>query len=248
MLPRTLWWRLVLLFSLLLCIAAAWFFLSREPRHDALFEAALQNADATTAYTQDSTVRLRLDDRMLEVRGIYRVDRKGRYASWATTTLIIPDEPPREFVLENISFGEEVYMRLTTEDPYLKKSIAHDPAWRHFSHTAIPAQFVDIAVWGPIIDNLLLFSEKGAYLSPEGAPVLDTGEQALQRYTLTRKDRAPAAGGTLAMLLDRAAGAEITVWVDEKESRIHRLLIKKEGYEADTLFLPFGDTPITPPL
>jgi hypothetical protein len=224
-------------------------FLSYAPRHDALFEAALLNTENVTSYTQDSKVRLLLEDRTLEVQGIYRVDRKGRYASWATSTLFIPGEVPREFLLENVSFGEEVYMRLTTKDPYLEKSIAHSPEWRHFSRTTIPPQFVDIAVWGPIIDNLLLFSEEGAYLEMRNDPVLEkVGEQEFKRYDLVRAKKFPTPGSTLAMLLERADGASITVWIDPGEARVHRLLITKEGYESDTLFLPFGEEPIVPPL
>ncbi len=205
-----------------------------EPLRSAL--KALQRPDSYEMSVETRTV---LSGRTIVVSGLYRLDKSAkRFGSYATTTLTIPDEMParREhiFTLDNVSIGEDIYLRIDTQSPLLKMSIPYSSAWRHFNAREIPTQFTDIAVSGPVLDDLALLSSNGRYLSPSGEPrdvSYEGTDYDVYAFTLSERS-ADITGGTLESLVHRIGGGNILLWI--ADSQIRMLTFEGENYLSTT--------------
>jgi hypothetical protein len=224
----------------LLLFGWLWFVRKSAPVADDMLLSALASVPGTDSYTQTAATETEIAGRNLKVEGIYHVDRKnGRFASSATTTLTIPDNDERQiFNLMNISIGEDVFVKIETTDEDLQARIPHSPEWKHFSRMTVPVAFADIAVSGPILDNLLLFSENGAYLRlTENHGKEKWGEEELLRYAFVVADDAPKeAGGTLQTLLDRIGDGTVDIWIDGDGTGIRHMVVASGQYHSTTTF------------
>lgn len=221
-----------------------------QERMDAPILSAIAKASALTMYSQRVETRLTLPDRSLSISGIYHVDRSHSAFEALSTTTLGGAGPGLVFTLHNISLGDQVYVKVETPSPLLAKSIPASPQWRHFSARGIPPQFTGIAIAGPILDNLLIFSENGAYLSFEhkvGAEAF--GDTQLARYTFRLSDKIPTdAQGTLAAILDHIGTGTVEVWVDESAEEVRGLSFRAVGYSSTTTLSHLEESPgIAPP-
>lgn len=227
-----------LLVAALVCIH----WMSTQPEFDADLTEAFQRASEVYAYTQEDITETVISDRTLHIEGLYHNNtRAGRFWSIATTTIVIPDDGEHEFSLANISFGDEVYTRVVTESPILREQIAFDAAWHRFRRDAIPTEFQNIAISGPILDHLALFSDGGKHLDLVEGPLTETATSSERVYVFRLALGARSeAGGTLATLMERIGDGSIRVWIDS-EHLIRRIAIHDELFHSTTTLSRFNE-------
>jgi len=136
----------------------------------------------------------------------------------------------------NISLNDDVYFKIETTSEFLRNTIPHSPEWQHYKRDRVPPQLTDIAIWGPIIDTLLLFRNEGAYIQ-----LLDIhgesrwAEDILARYTFQRSDEdTDHIGGTLATLLQRIGGGTVDIWIDPSTKTVRHIVITSDNYVSTT--------------
>jgi hypothetical protein len=220
-------------------IAAFWLLSTRKEIPDELLRRALANIPTIQAYTQHVTTETDIAGRVLHVAGIYHIDRAhNRFSSSATTTLTIPDgSEPQIFNLANVSIGEDVYVKVETADESLRSRIPHSPEWKHFNRIQIPDALKDIAIAGPILDNLLLFSEGGMYLDlVDNRGKEDFQGENLARYSFTLGGTPKDIGGTLQTLMGRIENGSVDIWVDPDSAQIRHMVIARAEYHSTTTF------------
>jgi hypothetical protein len=218
-----------------------WYYFSLPPELDAAFKQMLEDISAVRAYTQYVQTEIAMSDRHLRVVGTYYIDEIGnRFASSATTTLTMPDLPPSErehsFTLQNVSIGVNVYTRIETESELLKKTIPASPRWQRFQKDNIPSTFDNIAVPGPILDNLKLLGAGGTYLTLQGTPAIEKwNDELLTRYSFVLSDTAPKnSGGTLQALFERIGDGTIDVWLDTETAVLKFMRFENDSYISTT--------------
>lgn len=218
---------------------------------DGLLAESLARFGDTSSYEQQVETIARFPDRSLRIEGIYRIDRgRMRFETISTTTLSFPGGPSGiTFSLQNRALGRQVYVHVHTASPVLKGTIPSHQEWQHFSADAIPETYRGIAVPGPILDNLLVLSEKGAYLSSRGRPVrVSDGERMLVRYVFARSSKEPGPGTLQALLARIGNSGTITLWLDESTRQPVRLAFVGTDYHSTTTLSRLGETmPIEPP-
>ena len=217
------------------------FFASKRPHFDELTLRVFENVALVKTYRQEVTTDTDISSRHLHIVGLYDIDSENsRFATYSTTTLTIPDMPEatrdHTFTLKNIAVGNDVFTHIQTDSSLLKKTVPYSPDWRHFKNDTIPEEFVNIAVPGPILDNLALFRDKGAYLVPTGpANEVVRDGMTLQHYTFTiAGDAARNSYGSLAALVEHINTGTVEVWVDAETATIRFLEFKSEVYQSLT--------------
>jgi hypothetical protein len=210
---------------------------------DDRLKLALTALQGIHTYELSDITRADVQDRIIEIEGSYRLDYDARaYASESTTTLIQRDiKPPKNrhvFTLEHRSISDDIYVKIFTESALLRKTIPYSVDWKHFKSTAVPDRFVDIAVAGPILDNLALFDKNGAYLSVTGKPVERVvASTTYHTYSFTLSDRSKEVlAGPLKGLIDLIATGTITVFVDDTPS-VRMMHISGPSYESTSTIL-----------
>jgi hypothetical protein len=208
-----------------------------QERMDQDIQAAITRAGSVTAYSQSVQTALQYPGRTLVIEGTYRVDRTSqRYETVSTTTLKRDDRAAdQSFTLQDVSIGRDVYVKIDTDSPALAKTIPASPQWRHFDALGIPPQFEGIATAGPILDNLRIFSEKGAYLDFQHKVGPETiGELSLVRYTFRLSSRRPAdPDDSLVSIMDEIADGTVEVWIDP-DHMVRMLSFRSPGYSSTT--------------
>lgn len=214
--------------------------------------SALSELQSLHTYEMLDETHATLPGRAIDIVGLYGLDFDAhRYSAVSTTTLTLLDEPgPRNqhtFTLQHRAIGDDVYVQIGTESPLLQKSIPYGPEWKHFPKSAIPDRFIDIAVPGPILDNLSLLGKNGTYLSLIGTPTdLSSGSTTYRVYTFTlSKKTTEVTTGPLKSLIDMIATGTVDVWVDDTP-RVRVLLIKGVDYTATSTILSVN-TPVDIP-
>lgn len=204
----------------------------------AMFLAKVSHIDS---YSQHVETDMVFPDRHLQVTGEYLVDRRTeRYSTYSTTTIILPDsgEPvPHDFTLANIAIGKDVYNRIYTRSPVLVHTIPASEAWRHFTADSIPTEFKNIAIPGPLLDNLLLFSKNGRFLTLVSAATIPAHASTSPMHHFVFKlsgDSPPHDMGTLRALISRIGiDGYIEAWSDEQG--VPRILhFSNEAYSSTT--------------
>lgn len=219
-----------------------WYYLQPHELEDALLQKTFAGIASIATYTQSVETEINLSDRNLVVRGEYYLNGpENRFQSIATTTLRVPQGRKIEehsFTLQNISIGDDIYSKIETESPLLQETIPHSANWRHFTKGHIPDEFADIAVSGPILDNLLLFSQGGAFLVPResyGEEML--GAERLARYSFTLSESVRRIGGTLGTLVGRIGeSGRVDVWIDPSSATLRQAVFTGENYHSTTTF------------
>lgn len=210
---------------------------------DSLMIETMKKSDQITSYTQEVTTQVDFADRTLHILGTYHIDRKAlRYASFSTTTLNIQGLGEHIFSVENMSFGDTIYTRVMTESPLLAKSIAQTGGWQSFLNTEIPKELENIALSGPTLDNILLFSEDGRFVRLEeklGETIIDG--TTLNHYRFSLSGATPTAAGSLSALIERIGPTGvIEVWVDPSSATIREIRATNETYRSRTILKNIG--------
>lgn len=213
-----------------------------RPRFDPPLETAIQAVQSLDSYAALVDTKTALSDRTIEVRGLYLLDYRAQaYASYATTTLSgVPgiDEKP-SFSLANVAVGDDVYVKIDTASPVLKGQIPHSRQWRHFKKDAIPEPFREIAVAGPVLDNLALFREKGAYIEVQSSTSTTLRDEPVFMYSVVLSPKARSVrGGTLETLIRRIGAGTVEIYVSS--STLARTVVHGDNYVSTTTFLSFN--------
>lgn len=133
--------------------------------------------------------------------------------------------------------GNEVYTKVETDSELLMSTIPHSPLWRHFTRDSIPQPFINIAVSGPILDNLLILSRGGSYLALAASHGTEPwGDEMLVHYTFTLSEEGQKSiGGTLGTLLGRVGeSGYVDVWIDEASAEPRYMVFQGENYSSTT--------------
>lgn len=243
----------VIIVILLSLATSAYFLWQNKAQWDDTITAAVLTANRVTEHIEQVDTEADFPDRRIKVSGSYLIDApEGRFAAYSTTTLLIPDMEPQTFSLQNIALPNEVFTRITTESPGLKGTIPEGPDWRRFPTNAIPPQFANISIAGPILNNLRIFENEGAYLELMASDGLQQREdELLLHYVFKLSDKALAdnADGTLGALIDRIGEeGRIDVWVDEASSTVRYLQFSNPTYRSTTTLRYLAPLSIEPPL
>ncbi len=207
---------------------------------DARLQSALEAVEGLRSYEAQVDTSTALSDRTIAVSGLYRLDfDANRYGSYATTTLTIPTEKPSKrshaFTFQNISIGNEIFVRIDTDSQLLRQTIPHDARWHRFSADSIPQEFTDIAVSGPVLDNLALLSKRGRYLSLNAAPaerMYENHRYYVYEFSLSN-EASEVQGGTLQSLIQRIGDGHVFVWINE-QSQVQLMTFSGENYFSTT--------------
>ncbi len=226
-------------------VAGGYFFLEYrfQSSFDANLRRALKAVQKPHTYEVAVETSTALSGRYIDVLGLYRLDFDAdRYASYATTTITNPQEKPpnnrQSFTLQNLSIGDDIFVKIETDSPQLKKTIPQSPQWQHFQSTTIPEQFKGIAIDGPVLDSLSLLSKRGAYLSLEGAPAMrEFASSTFRVYMFKLSGKNPSSGGgTLQSLMGHIGTGTVSIWLNESDS-VHLIHMQGEGYSSTTTVL-----------
>lgn len=200
------------------------------------------------AYTQIDTTEVDVSGRRLTIEGVYENDAPNhRYTSSATTSVLIPNEGGHAFNLTNISIGDDVYTRISTESSLLRLQMPLEDRWHHFTKENIPASLHNVVVIGPIMDHILLFQDKGSLLTPAGES--ETRNHDGVSYTVFPVQvatRDHAVGGTLATLLERIGSGTVRVWVSNQDS-IDMITIENHDFRSTTTVTNRNSPRLVPP-
>ncbi len=210
---------------------------------DKRLQKALNAVQSPHSYEMFDTTHATLSGRTIDIVGLYTLDLDARrFQSVSTTTLTLLDErAPKNthsFTLQHRSIGDDVYVLIDTASPLLRKTIPYSSAWQHFKADAIPERYVDIAVPGPILDNLALLGSGGGYLSPSGKTsdrTMASTTYHVYPFRLSPKT-AEVTVGPLKSLIDLIATGTVEVWVDDTPS-VRMMHISADGYVSTTTIL-----------
>lgn len=236
---------------LLLCIGllvfgasmVTYYLFAQNPREspplDPLIRDALIKVSYVSFYSQEVSTRTHIADRTLEIEGIYIVDAEGkRFASFSTTTLHIKgDTKPHIFSHQDLAMDGYVYLKVATEDPLLKSSIQTTGTWRTFKNDAIPTDLSNVAVAGPIQDNLQIFSKKGVYLTAGKKIGIETQHNtSLLHYRFSLSDKAfVTKEGPVKTMADRLGkDGTVDVWVSTALRIIDHFVFTNALYVSTT--------------
>jgi hypothetical protein len=224
--------------ALLLVAGGLYFFLYAGAPKDPILRTAFQNAAKARSYEQYVDTSANVDNKSLRIIGFYLIDQpRNAYAFYSTTTVEIPgSKKPVIFTLDNISIEKDVYTKVTTKGDNVPLSVPSSPFWLHFKANDIPKDYANIALSGPLLDYLKLFSGRGRFLSliaKVGAERIDGAT--LLHYTFALSNSSVGASGTLLSLIKRIGPTgTIDVWIDEKTKVITVLRFRNENYVATT--------------
>ncbi len=249
---KTLKWISLAVLAVFLAAGAAYVALDRYSRTlDTLMKETLAHVAQVQSYSQDVTTSVAFPDRTLHIVGTYHIDRKSRnYASFSTSTLKIAELGEHTFFVENLSLEDTIYTRISTESPLLTTTIPQTDGWKSFPNTAIPKELENIALPGPTLDNLLLFSENGRFIQLQekmGEEVVR--DATLNHYRFSLSGALPENPGPVKGLIERIGpSGHIDVWVDPSSTMIRELRFENDAYSSHTVIRSV-DIPlvVTPP-
>lgn len=239
--------------AVLLLGGALYTYFALSDQKDEQFKDAMAALGALTSYRQHVAMETDISARHLLIEGEYDVDRAhDRYRSTATTSLSALDgafEGVHAFTLSHVALPPEVYVSVTSESELLSGSIPKTDGWKHFTDGAVPYEFQNVAVAGPVMDTLTLFSDDGAYLGVTKAPI-EEGET--RRYTLQLNKKAFKERGldAVGIFVERLGeDGTIDVWFDTATHRIQKLRLSNPPYLSYTEYSELNSVPpITAPI
>jgi hypothetical protein len=157
---------------------------ARSPRVDPLLARTFAYIQTIGSYAQNVQTEASINGQKLRIVGTYLVDdQHGKYAFVSTTTLTATGQKPVTFTLDNISIGSDVYSRVDAPAG-THLSVPASTAWHRFRADGIPPAFTNIAIAGPLVDNLKIFGNSGAYLALEKKDGVEhIGGSPLTHYT-----------------------------------------------------------------
>ncbi len=232
---------------LLVAIGAFSYLLYSQKKDDDLLNAVYAALEDVETYTQVVTTETELSDRKLFVEGVYTNDRKqGIYSSVATTTLLIrSSDDSYTFTLSNIALPNEVFVRIDAEEGALSTTVPVNQGWTRLPADAVPQEFKDIAIPGPILDNVSIFQKSGSLLSLTKR----LGEDSvfgtpLRRFEFTFKAGATIPDGPAKALYGRLEdGGTISVWVTPEDATLHHIVFSNPPYISTTSIQAINNPP-----
>ena len=239
----TRWWIFLGIAAVLLSSAITYhFYISYRsgPAFDGLMLRVFDKAAGVYAYRERAETTVVVSKRGLKIDGSYRIDLKtDTFSSDSTTTLTAlgaSTKPLNEsFVLRNVSVGNDIYYELSTKSPSLQYIMLAGPGWHHFGRGNVPKNLVNVAISGPILDDLALFRAGPKYLDYVGK-ILHVGTTT--RYLLKLSSIPPPARGTVESLEGHiTAGGHIDLWVNSDTAEIERIHFSGPNYESTTTIL-----------
>lgn len=229
------------IFAFVIVGVIARYFATLPPKLDGPILRVLEQIAYIDSYTQIVETEVTFPSRLLQISGTYyNNEAEGRFATLSTTTLSMLDQPDdlrsHSFTHENIAIENDIYTRIQTDSPILRKSIKNGKEWWHFHKGSIPKPFENIAIAGPILDSLMLLSEGGKYITLLEKHGVDLwGDKKLLRYTFKTSNITPSVDGALKALVARIGkDGTIDVWIDETEPTVKYLVFKNDGYHSTT--------------
>lgn len=247
-------WLAALLVVTILGFAAIEYMNRKAHEFDEPLIRTLEKMNATQSYAQYVDTSTVVSDRPLRVYGWYLVDHTKRaYAAFSTTTLRIPDgiegAGNHDFTHDNIAIQDLVYVKIDTDSEFLKPSINDSDSWKRFTKDTIPESYKNIAVPGPILDNLRVFANSAEHLELVKKYGIEQVEgRELRHYRFKLKSMVPkdSTVGALAMRLGNEG--VIDIWIHDQSSSIVRMLFSHDTYTSTTTLSSF-DSPllISPP-
>ncbi len=212
----------------------------------------IRSIQSYSQYVDTTTV---VSDRPLRVFGWYIVDHGTRsYATFSTTTLRVPDgvlgAGNHDFTHDNIAIGDTVYVKIDTDSEFLKPSINDSHEWHRFERDRIPETYKNIAIAGPILDNLRIFANNAAHLELVKKYGLETvGLEQLRHYRFKLKSVVPDESTVGALAERLGSEGTIDIWIDDDSSTIRRMYFARDPYTSTTTLSAFNEVPvITPPI
>lgn len=212
---------------------------------------AFENAKISSIYRENNETIAQFPDRRLQIEGTYLLDLGGQsFASVATTTLHAINGSNisvlGSFTIENVSIADDVFFKTETESPHLSYILSPGRGWHHYVTSRIPPSVVDIAVHGPIQDDLAIFRDGIVYLRPESG---GARENELTHYRMIPSGISTDTPGPLHDLLARlGSSGHVDVWIDAKDSQIRRVHFSGENYESTSTFQYLPSAVIIPPI
>lgn len=220
---------------------------------DAPLIAALEKVSTIQSYVQYVDTSTVVSDRPLRVYGWYTVDHTNRtYSAFSTTTLQVPEgiqgAGGHDFTHDNIAIGDTVYVKVDTKSEFLKPSINDSHEWQRFDRNDIPDPYKNIAIAGPILDNLRVFANSAEHLELIRKFGLETIEdKILRHYRFKLKSIVPKES-TVGALSERLGSAGIIdIWTDDETATIQRMVFTNEPYTSTTSLSSFNTAPPTTP-
>lgn len=207
--------------------------------------------NSVKSYTQEVQTRAVLSDRILEIEGVYSNDANTDvFAANVITNVIIPEtDTPLTFSLENIAIKDSVYVKVETESDILAATIPTGPDWHLFAADSIPEEFLGIAIPGPILDNLAILSEGGAYvslISYENSSMSSTEKLAHYRFRLSGE--VPKNPGPLTALIERIGkNGFVDVWIDKESLHVNQMVFSNPPYFSTTTIRSINTPPVVSP-
>lgn len=223
-------------------VVAFIFFQNKEQNE--VLRQVFTDAESVEFYTQKVDTETSVSERSIVVAGTYHIDKKGSiYGSFSTTTVRVPSiSYPIEFTLENISANGKAYVRAKSDNQELNTTIPLGADWRVFRETEIPPAYKEIAITGPILDNLALFSEKGSLVRLEKAlPGDTTFTYPLLRFQFSLRPEVAKRQGPLAAIYERVgATGKVDIWVSAEDKKIRHMVFSNPPYFSTTTILNLG--------
>ena len=232
--------------------AVFYYWYIKSATNDKTFDLAMKKIAEIKSYGQHIETETAMSDRQLKVVGDYSVNNEeNRFQSKSTTILVIPENNTRlSFTYENISIGNEIFLMVDSGDE--SPTIPKTTGWLRFSADNIPNDYTSIAVAGPVMDNLRLFSKNGKYVR-----ILEKHDETMEnedfwRYTLSLSEDAFKNDGLkiLGVLMERIGkNGTINVWIDKNNLTIKQIKIENLPYQSTTRISNINSiTSINPPI
>jgi hypothetical protein len=218
-----------------------------QPYIDPLVAQIYDRAAQVSSYAQYVETSQVSEAGTLQIKGEYFVDdAHGNYASYSTTTYRQTKGIPVVFLLENRTVGTDVYVRLTNKSPGVKLSVPAVGTWEHFPANSIPVTYQNIAVAGPVIDDLKLLDGHGKYLvldSNHGMTSFDNNRFIRYTFKLSRLAELSKDGGIRTIAQRVGNEGLVDLWIDPLNSEVaHMRLTNGTSYTSTTTFSRINGT------
>lgn len=208
----------------------------KKVENDAL-QALYASVSSITSYVQEVETQFSVSDRLVSVRGTYNNNRaEGVYASFATTTLTVPDGTPYAFSLAHIVADETIYLKLERVSGDLPSTVPMGPTWQTFPTKAIPGEFRGVASPGPILDNLSLFRNDGRALTLLKSVKNDSAfDEPLTKFVYSMAPETSGEEPPVRAVRERLTGVgTVSMWTDPSVTSVRYLVFSAPNYSSTT--------------
>ncbi len=208
----------------------------KKVENDAL-QALYSRVSEIGFYVQEVETEFLVSGRTVTVQGTYLNNRTDElYASFATTTLVVPGEDPYAFSLANIATDNTVYLKLERISGSLPSTVPMGPTWHQFPGDSIPLEFQGVASPGPILDGLALLRNNGKALTLLKSIKNDTSfGEPLTKFVYSMSPRLPTEEPPVSAVRERLVGeGTVSLWTDPSISSVRYLLLSAPGYSSTT--------------